>query len=165
MTSKTIIIGLVALAFVAGSIMTGSMADAKKDDGPKIDLVAEAIDNLTAVMQGTATQGPQGEQGPVGPAGPAGSINVYSVVENVGLTNRINQIVQCDSGDMAIASGFGTSSNGNTRHNAPVDVNGVEISDGEIPTGWRFISDSTTGTDVSGTLYVMCQDNSPFRGP
>ena len=150
MTSKTIMIGLVAIAFVAGSILTGTMAYASKDkNGKPFEALWDAIAGLQTQIDDVTTS----------------SMNVYSVVDNVGLTNMINQIVQCDSGDIAIASGFGTSANGNTRHNAPVDVNGVEISDGEIPTGWRFISDSTTGTDVSGTLYVMCQDNSPFRGP
>ncbi len=166
MTQKTIIIGLVALAFVVGSIMTGTMAEAKKEDKP--DPVAAAIDRLTAVLQNTATQGPQGDQGiqgEQGPAGPAGSVNIYSVVEDTGQVSMINQIVQCDSGDIAIASGFGTSSNGNTRGNSPADVSGVEISDGEIPTGWRFISDSTNGDPLGGTLYVICLDNSPFRGP
>jgi len=71
MTSKIIIAGLVALAFVAGSIMTGTMADAAKEK--KVDPVAAAIDKLTAVMQGTATQGPQGEQGPAGSNGENGA--------------------------------------------------------------------------------------------
>ncbi len=60
MTSKTIIIGLVAIAFVAGSIMTGTMAEAKpnKDgdgDGNKEGIVHEITGLLNHATFGLET--------------------------------------------------------------------------------------------------------------
>jgi len=54
MTNKTMTIGLVALAFVAGSIMTGTMADAAK--GNPFQEVLDAIAGLQTSVDGIATQ-------------------------------------------------------------------------------------------------------------
>ena len=104
MTSKTILIGLVAIAFVAGSIMTGTMAEAAKGqpNGQPFQALWDAIESieLTPGPQGNpglagtngtdgidgisgtdgingidGIQGPQGLQGETGPQGPAGTID------------------------------------------------------------------------------------------
>jgi len=53
--NKTITIGLVALAFVAGSIMTGTMADAAK--GNPFQEVLDAIAGLETSVDGIDTSG------------------------------------------------------------------------------------------------------------
>jgi len=56
MTSKTILLGLVAVTFVAGSIMTGTMAEAKKDDkGNPFQAVLDAIQNAITPVQSDIT--------------------------------------------------------------------------------------------------------------
>jgi hypothetical protein len=67
-----LVLGLViTAAFFAGSIMTGTVADAAKDAGT--DPVADAIDALTIVMSdATAIAGPQGDKGDTGDTGPVG---------------------------------------------------------------------------------------------
>ncbi len=55
MTSKTIIAGLVIMAFVAGSIMTGTMADAVK--GNPFQEVLDAIAGLQTSVDGIDTSG------------------------------------------------------------------------------------------------------------
>jgi len=61
----------IAATFIIGasfsSVLFNSQAEAKPPD-----LVAEAIDRLTAVITNTATQGPQGEQGEQGDQGEQG---------------------------------------------------------------------------------------------
>jgi hypothetical protein len=51
MTSKTIMIGFVALAFVAGSIMTGTMASAEKG-GVGDNLIVDALNNIATAISG-----------------------------------------------------------------------------------------------------------------
>lgn len=83
MTNKTIIAGLVALAFVSGSIMASGMAYASGDkNGKPFEALWDAIHALeTSVAEielipGPAgppgPEGPQGETGPQGPAGTGG---------------------------------------------------------------------------------------------
>ena len=60
MTNKTTMIGLVAIAFVAGSIMTGTLAEAKKDkdgdgDGIKEGIVHEITGILNHATHGLET--------------------------------------------------------------------------------------------------------------
>ncbi len=60
MTNKTIMIGLVAVAFVVGSIMTGTMAEAKKEDkdkGNPFQVVLDAIAALQLSVDGIDTGG------------------------------------------------------------------------------------------------------------
>ncbi len=58
MTSKTIIAGLVIMAFVAGSIMTGTMAEAKKGDkGEPFQAILDAIAALQLSVDGIDTSG------------------------------------------------------------------------------------------------------------
>ena len=56
--TKTITIGFVALAIVAGSIMTGTMAEAKKEDkGNPFQVVLDAIAALQLSVDGIDTSG------------------------------------------------------------------------------------------------------------
>jgi hypothetical protein len=56
--TKTMTIGLVALAIVAGSIMTGTMAEAKKEDnGNPFQVVLDAIAALQLSVDGIDTSG------------------------------------------------------------------------------------------------------------
>jgi len=58
MTNKTIIAGLVALVIVAGSIMTGTMAEAKKEDkGKPFQAILDAIAALQLSVDGIDTSG------------------------------------------------------------------------------------------------------------
>ena len=81
MSSKTITIGLVALAFVAGSILTGTMAAADPSQppqsNPNLRTLWNAITNLQtqidAIELTSGPQGPPGPQGVPGPQGPPGN--------------------------------------------------------------------------------------------
>ena len=87
--TKTITIGLVAIAFVAGSILTGTMAYAGGGDDNGGNAIVDALNQIAIAIQGidptvnvdptpvnvnvdptpitvNAPQGPQGEQGPQG---------------------------------------------------------------------------------------------------
>ncbi len=57
MISKTVIIGLVAIAFVAGSIMTGTMVDAAKNKVDPLQGVLDAIAALQASVDAIGTSG------------------------------------------------------------------------------------------------------------
>jgi len=83
MTSKTIIIGLVAIAFVAGSIMTGTIAEAKKEDKGD-NLIVDALNNIATAISGInpnvtvdptpiTINAPQGEKGDKGETGADGA--------------------------------------------------------------------------------------------
>ena len=117
MTSKTIIVGLVALAFVAGSMMTVT-ADAKKDDatleaifGLVMELETQIISMQTEIISlSTGGIGPQGETGPQGEKGDKGDSGVLSVIfyQEPGDVVTVfpgipgQSIVTCDSGDVLI---------------------------------------------------------------
>jgi len=79
----------IALAFVAGSIVTGTLAFADKDDKNPFKHIAQQLENISKAIEGIGTiKGDQGEQGPLGPqgeqgeqgeTGPSGSMTVYEV--------------------------------------------------------------------------------------
>lgn len=100
--TKTIMILAIATAFVAGSIMIGTMADAQKDDVEKGNPIVDALNNIAAAISGidpnvnvsptpinvsptpitvnvdptpitiTAAQGDKGDKGDTGDQGPQG---------------------------------------------------------------------------------------------
>ncbi len=106
MTSKTIIIGLVAVAFVAGSIMTGTMAYAAPNGQP-FQALWDAIENIELI------EGPQGETGATGETGADGVgftyIDSTFTCASVGPISLCTNT--CSSGDKAIVA---TSNAGNT---------------------------------------------------
>jgi len=120
MTNKTIMMGLVALAFVAGSITTGSMAYAAAG-GTGDNLIVDALNRIATAISGinpnvtveptavnvnvdptpitiNAPAGPQGiqgekgDKGDIGPQGPAGDDGVSGTMIQV--TNLLDGV--CD---------------------------------------------------------------------
>jgi len=100
--TKTITIGLVAIAFVAGSILTGTMAYAGDDDDDGGNAIVDALNQIAIAIQGidptvnvdptpvnvnvdptpvtiNAPQGDKGDQGDTGPAGPAGQADPVGI--------------------------------------------------------------------------------------
>jgi len=81
MTNKIIIAGLVAFAFIAGSVMTTSMAyAADKPNGQPFQALWDAIGDLQAEIANIElTPGPQGEQGPPGADGQPAVVQSFHV--------------------------------------------------------------------------------------
>ncbi len=73
--SKTILVMGISLAFIAGTLTSGTMAFASGDkNGKPFEAIWAAINALeAAISEMEAIEGPQGEQGPMGPQGPPGS--------------------------------------------------------------------------------------------
>jgi len=77
------------VAFVAGSIVTGALAFADKDDKNPFKKIVKELENIAIAIEGIGTikgdqgeqgeQGPQGEQGEQGEQGPTGVMNIYEV--------------------------------------------------------------------------------------
>jgi len=104
----------IAAAFVAGSLVTGSMAFA--DKGDKNNPVAQAIDRLTAVMQETTTQGPEGPQGETGPQGEQGPTGPEGLP---GFSSIIKTIPDCNCNPR---TGWSPPSSGNVVTDSDVTV-------------------------------------------
>jgi len=119
----------VVLAFVAGSILTGTMASAQKD-GVGDNLIVTALNNIADAINGiTPTQtvtvqslegpegpeGPEGEQGPEGETGPAGpSIGGSDVI--------LRKVTPCrftDGTDLRASSGAVLLSDGTVKVPSP----------------------------------------------
>ncbi len=155
MISKTIIIGLVAVAFVAGSILAGTMAYAAGDKNGK---PFEAL--WTAIHEIELTPGPQGIQGDPGTNGEDGTNGdqgtfptIYRVTASGPLQQNGNSQASpnCDSGDSVL--GGGVDQTGGT-------FLGAYITESHpTPTGWFGFMDGRA-IDVT----VICADTaSPFR--
>ncbi len=161
MTSKTIIIGLVALAFVAGSIMTGTMAEAKKDksegnDNNPFKALWDGIENIEL------TPGPQGETGATGEQGETGStadITIYQrAVSTAGVPiGEIETVTAlCDTGDVATGGGI------NTVGDFKVIDSFQENADSVNSPSWTT-SAQNVGTNPNDFFYsiVLCLDKTP----
>jgi len=94
------------IAFVAGSIVTGALAFADKEDKNPFKDVAKELKKISKAIEGIGTI--KGEQGAQGEQGPSGVMNIYEVsavsvvpVENVGGGNHKGNDVQlrCSDGD------------------------------------------------------------------
>jgi len=72
--SKTILVMGISLAFIAGTIASGTMAFASEDkNGKPFEAIWAAIHALEdAISEIEVIEGPQGEQGPMGPQGEQG---------------------------------------------------------------------------------------------
>jgi len=72
--SKTILVMGISLAFIAGTLTSGTMAFASGDkNGKPFEAIWAAINALeAAISEMEAIEGPQGEQGPMGPQGEKG---------------------------------------------------------------------------------------------
>ena len=152
----------VMAAFVAGTILSGSTAEAKPGDEEgeglidAVLLLAEILDNLEQIA------GPQGEQGEQGEQGPAGTIKTYFIEENSELNvDEFNTSILCDDGDVPLGGGVS-----HTR-NFAVQVrsdNPFIAENSDVTTGWRVFVESEDGSTFSAGGWVICLDNAPFRG-
>ena len=151
MTQKTIMIGLVAVAFVAGSIMTGTMASAQQG-GVGDNLIIDALNSIATAITGipdptvdvdvtvpedaiqvdvvgvegpTGDKGSTGDQGPVGeqgPAGPVGSIKTYTLnTSGQGNANALFSVL-IQCDDGDIAVGGGVETPEDTRFIASIPI-------------------------------------------
>ena len=120
---RTIWVLAVVVAFVAGSIVTGTLAFADKDDkGNPFKRIAEQLENIAMAIEGIGTikgdqgeqgeQGPEGEQGPQGEQGPTGVMNIYEVsavsiipaIDGSGIKGNPVQL-RCLDGDWLLREG------------------------------------------------------------
>ena len=158
MTSKIMLGAIVAIAFVAGTITTGAAAYAAAG-GTGDNLIADAIDRLTAVMADNTIVGPQGDQGPQGIQGPQGEpgdlsqLSKYEASAEFEATTTIQTaVVKCDDGDIAVSGGWrlvdpDTHFTNNNQNNFD-------------PKQWDFSVSTSSGTDQV-FLYATCLDITP----
>ena len=106
--NKTILILALVTTFMIGTSISFVVSNYEAEAIPeKIDPVADAIDRLTAVIQGTATQGPQGDKGDTGdtgPQGPAGPISVELYKVSSTIAGNLQKFdLSCNAGDTVIS--------------------------------------------------------------
>jgi len=120
MTQKTIMVGLVALAFVTGSVLTGAIAFADDDELTSLlcpvgkaltGLILEDDDEIVDLVCDAQTEGPagpQGEQGIQGETGDSGMLSFYNATkfEDSDSQGFVSVFLECDSGDRAISAGY-----------------------------------------------------------
>jgi len=154
--NKTILILALVTTFMIGTSISFVVSNYEAEAIPeKIDPVADAIDRLTAVIQGTATQGPQGDKGDTGdtgPQGPAGPISVelYTVSATQLVTPPQFAELNCDSGD-AVVSGYIIYPDGESG-----EVNTVAINNGE----GMIVSQQGSTSVVVVTYQIVCAKGS-----
>ena len=134
MTSKTIIIGLVAVAFVAGSILTGTMAFASGDkNGKPFEALWDAIHALETQPHETVYQ----------------KTTASAPVVGVG-TYFTTYEIKCDSGDIALSGGW------TVPGPAPVlPPGGGPIVGETFPTGERIVPPDAYQVDLSVDFYPV----------
>jgi len=175
MISKTIIAGLVAIAFVAGSIMTEAAVFAEKE--PKPDKNAGIIAALTAIADAitgiepdvtveptpitiNAPQGEKGDKGETGSTGATGSVGTFPTIYDVTeeFATGVNAgLAECDTGDKILGGGGFVS--GVTGFTVFI-VNSYPLGL-PLPTSWVVHTTPHTG-ELS--VRVICADTaSPFR--
>ncbi len=147
----------IAAAFVAGSMITGSMAFADKDN-KKNNPVAEAIDRLTTVMQETTTQGPEGPPGPIGPIGPPNTLIVTErdvTLVQLGGFKIADVVLSCDAGEKAVGSAI-QSAIPNTFARTNVIVDAPNYDDPNISQWEMKIENPHHSLFISFNVSVMC---------
>ena len=144
MTSKTIIIGLVAIAFVAGSIMTGTMAEAKKDksegnDNNPFKAIWDAIAGLQTQIDGIELTSDLGD--------------TYRVTgSDQGSGQTIEAEASCDEGDILLSCGFFKAS-------SSVTINGaVPFPETQSCIAFAIVSGDSV---ESVTAFAVCADTDP----
>jgi len=132
MTQKTIIVGLVALAFVAGSILTGTMAYATGDkNGKPFEALWDAIHDIQSAPHETIYQNT------LTPAGPVFVGTYFSTWE-----------IKCDTGDTALSGGW------TVPGPAPIPpAGGGPITGRTIVTGENIVSTDTYHVDMAA-LFI-----------
>ena len=104
-------IGLVAVAFVAGSIMASGMAyAAEKPNGQPFQALWDAIDGLQGQIEDIelipGPQGGTGDTGAKGDQGADGPVFAKYYTSQVSSEDPVSHLeTKCDSGDIAIGGG------------------------------------------------------------
>jgi len=181
--TKTILILAIAVAFVAGSITTGTITFADDDDDlsqlvcqagtAMTGILFEDDDEITDILCGAQLQGPQGEQGPAGddgadgatgPQGPA-FLELYTNTNTVTLPRfsiNNNDEVLCDTGDKATGGSFSFDEipvSPNARiSDQPIIDNSTGI---DVPIGWKTTMTNPFPFPLDMTVHVICADITP----
>lgn len=184
MTSKIVLGALIAVAFLAGTITTGTMANAAQG-GEGNNLIVDALNDISAAIMGipdptvtvnveptpitvNAPQGPQGEQGiqgeqgPIGPIGPTGGVLEFyhndqtSTVTASNVNFGLRATAECDVGDKAISVGF-------VPEVGTFTVKRISTSDFSPTIGFVDLGDLTEDDRVR--VIVSCADFSPAHVP
>lgn len=116
MQSKTTIAALVALSFVAGSVVTGTSAFASSNNGKPFEEIWDAIRELREAIETEPDDEP-------------GLTKTYVKIDNE------NKKVFCDVGDFAVNGGKIGESLGR-----PINADGDLIKDKEVVRGWENTS-------------------------
>ena len=151
MTSKITLSALIAAAFLAGTITTGTIAYAADHrDAPllgtafhsildKIENLQTQIDNIQLIP---GPKGDQGERGPPGEPGPPGESGIFPHTYRVFESVMGDASISCDPGDTILGGGFSNISS----------VIGADLTDPidpEHPTQW------TVNPSILNTSYVI----------
>ena len=138
------------MAFVAGSIMTGTMAFG--DDKPKKDpfkAIWKAITGLqTQIDALDSSSDPQS----------------YYVLKSNGITipnngggpgNVVNETVLCDENDIATGGGFSYP----TSQGINAFAYSYPHTENDIPVGWTMVVDDWSPDGSTAIVHVVCLDN------
>jgi len=170
MTNKILIGGLVAIAFVAGSMMTIT-ADAKQEDdttffGLLMELETQIISMQTQIQQldlfgekgETGEKGPdgdKGETGDTGDKGPVGTFPSYYVASDDVTGSQVGTAF-CDSGDIATGGGIA-----HVQGTFQAITETIPKISGGVPIGWTA---AMSGSNAQNTVWAVCADIAePFR--
>jgi len=155
---KKLLISVILIAFLAGSLVTGSIAFGDDDltklqkkcakepkDPQKVKPVCELLAMINAIPAG-----PQGEQGPQGDPGPS---NYYTVKTASVVTN--NAVTFCDNGDIAVGGGAAALSPNTLVSSFPVSNFNCDIDflNTEPDVGWCAF-----GTGEGVIVFATCLD-------
>ena len=173
MTNKTIMIGLVAIAFVAGSIMTGNTANAGTHNGGGneflallMELETQIISMQTQIQQldflgekgETGDKGPDGDKGATGDTGdqgPVGTFPSYYVASDDVTGSQVGTAF-CDSGDIATGGGIA-----HVQGTFQAITASIPAISGGVPIGWTA---AYSGSNAQNTVWAVCADIAePFR--
>lgn len=177
MISKTIIVLAIAVAFVAGTMVTGTTVLADEDEnksknaklslgdlfGLLMELETQIISMQTQIqlltIGGTGEQGPQGSTGETGPsgadgaAGPAGPIQtVTRIVGHVTIEpqKKAALLVNCPEGTVVTGGGYNTNSLVRLEQNKP-QIN---------PQGWfvsaQYLDAPSNAIPTGIQVYALC---------
>ena len=142
MTSKIILGAIVAVAFLAGTITTGAVAYAAAG-GQGDNLIADAIDRLSAIMETRAVTGPPGPNFP----------STYTVTDTVIASpdGFAVQIVLCDNRDTVLGGGVSANS-----EFADIFINSPDSFNN--PTGWSGAIHNPSDGFITMRTTVICAD-------
>ena len=144
MMSKTIIAGLVVVAFVAGSIMTGTMVYASGDkNGKPFEALWDAVHALEAAVEEIDEQGSVFDTYVV-------RTDDVDVIAN----KQADATASCDPGDMLLSGGHRVSFR---------DVN-IKLSYPDVDNQeWVVVGENPTRFTQNINAFALCADFEPLR--